>query len=1177
MNTNIKKSVLKVFAFIYLLCPASAWSQSFEILTEVVGNGKPIKLDDGSWHALDNNSVAKYTITFEKGERDVTEIKVNYNGITEEIPISECKKEILIPLESGKDQTVSFTVSYTWQEPRMVDEVDSVGNKIGEHQEGFISHEESLPAIVSAPISIYSLPVYGDIVPPSQYRYMLVGKTTNWSVADPSGSNNSWKYKWSIDGKTDDVPTFSYTPETAGDKKIALTVQNIAPDGNTVWDEKEYDSYDITVYEIPSYSYTPQNPKTVFYKQTDNLEFEVKPQGGYSDGFKYKWNDNPETKDAKHGLGTQTTDGKIMLDVVNYDPDGNELWRSGSKPLYEYKVFPEFVITPSMLKTDTINILNGDKKDLSVSVPEKWPSGGVWTYEWRDNYEGIDHKLDKNTNLLTYSAVNANEEGFVPHTVNAVVTFSYNGEKWDEWSFPFSLNVYATPTVVFNVKTVFSTTTPDGDKETQGEDIKYNPTKPGDSKIDRDLLSGDTFIVEAKTPSDLGTWTYFLDEQKQESQIINIPLKNDSNQPLPDPHIIYAKFNQKGLSFTASLLCEISIYPVPSWVSNIISSDETTIETYCGNDSIIFTDGGSLDGWTYEWKASDGIAAFDSINVQGEYNVKVTAKNIVGGYTRFDDTKNFVLHIYGEPQIESVSIKNNTARNVDKEQLLPLPLDNPLPDGVLCYKNDELLLDVKIKGGNPDTWSYSLNEKKEAVSGESIEESIETSKTGKSSYTLVIQNALDGTNNLIPANEMPPFSYSFDLKVYDNPKIDKEEPGFTDYSNGQKIRLVATPNNTYNEGWSYWWTDESGAIIPELDKPEFTSTASNTTSNEIKHTYTLHATNILPDGNVGYNDVLKYKTISVWPTPSVNADFRFINVGNDNASGLNQKNNKVRGGNTLGLVVNSATGGYCPEPDSWKYVWNNGTSSVTKYSAARYEDHLQNTQSVVLRAISLDDAKAVYKSSYSLDIKNDTPEGFEKNGVYEAQNQKTIYIYRRPVTPSKLVTKGNGTSKTVNVLFEESESSQKLMSKDYYLVFGYRDASGYHDVLTKKQDTDGNLRYAVLDAAVFNQPNLYVYSMWMYGNDKVTSGLRYRASTTTLPSDVDENWDGSVFTDETPVMITGTRAVVTEDVNAIDDVEAVDAAPIAYYGIDGKQNRTPQRGLNIVKMSDGTVKKILVK
>lgn len=40
---------------------------------------------------------------------------------------------------------------------------------------------------------------------------------------------------------------------------------------------------------------------------------------------------------------------------------------------------------------------------------------------------------------------------------------------------------------------------------------------------------------------------------------------------------------------------------------------------------------------------------------------------------------------------------------------------------------------------------------------------------------------------------------------------------------------------------------------------------------------------------------------------------------------------------------------------------------------------------------------------------------------------------------------------------------------------------------------------------------------------------------------------------------------------------ALDTEVIERYSIDGKQIETPKRGINIVKMNNGKVKKVLVK
>ena len=38
-----------------------------------------------------------------------------------------------------------------------------------------------------------------------------------------------------------------------------------------------------------------------------------------------------------------------------------------------------------------------------------------------------------------------------------------------------------------------------------------------------------------------------------------------------------------------------------------------------------------------------------------------------------------------------------------------------------------------------------------------------------------------------------------------------------------------------------------------------------------------------------------------------------------------------------------------------------------------------------------------------------------------------------------------------------------------------------------------------------------------------------------------------------------------------------DAVPVEYYDVMGRMHDTPQQGINIVKMSNGSVKKVLVK
>ena len=51
----------------------------------------------------------------------------------------------------------------------------------------------------------------------------------------------------------------------------------------------------------------------------------------------------------------------------------------------------------------------------------------------------------------------------------------------------------------------------------------------------------------------------------------------------------------------------------------------------------------------------------------------------------------------------------------------------------------------------------------------------------------------------------------------------------------------------------------------------------------------------------------------------------------------------------------------------------------------------------------------------------------------------------------------------------------------------------------------------------------------------------------------------------------------SEELGIADNATVKEATAVGYYSVDGRQLAQPQRGLNIVKMSDGSIKKVLVK
>ena len=61
------------------------------------------------------------------------------------------------------------------------------------------------------------------------------------------------------------------------------------------------------------------------------------------------------------------------------------------------------------------------------------------------------------------------------------------------------------------------------------------------------------------------------------------------------------------------------------------------------------------------------------------------------------------------------------------------------------------------------------------------------------------------------------------------------------------------------------------------------------------------------------------------------------------------------------------------------------------------------------------------------------------------------------------------------------------------------------------------------------------------------------------------------------VTITGCFTIDPEYQLSVNSVSKDDAKPAIIYSVDGRIQKTQQRGLNIIRMSDGTVQKVMIK
>jgi hypothetical protein len=269
--------------------------------------------------------------------------------------------------------------------------------------------------------------------------------------------------------------------------------------------------------------------------------------------------------------------------------------------------------------------------------------------------------------------------------------------------------------------------------------------------------------------------------------------------------------------------------------------------------------------------------------------------------------------------------------------------------------------------------------------------------------------------------------------------------------------------------------------------------------------------------------------------------------------------NAIREGNTFTMSVAAARYGYRGDmPDSWHYVWNgnDGTDNVTVVDVP------------TISSASL--GKTTIEQTYSLVINNFGPTDHRWDGKRYAS--KTLTVFRKPKTPVTLTKKGNGSSRTLIATADLTDA--QLEENEYYLVFGYREDDGTISMIGEpmRQENPGNVRWTKQVPAnqYTDDSRLCVYALWRYSSGAdVTSGLRFLGQSVS-----DEAWDGSEFSRYTRGVEPGTNADGIEELRS----SAVSTGNVqSNFTLSGMKSNRLVRGMNIMKMADGTTRKVFKK
>ena len=491
---------------------------------------------------------------------------------------------------------------------------------------------------------------------------------------------------------------------------------------------------------------------------------------------------------------------------------------------------------------------------------------------------------------------------------------------------------------------------------------------------------------------------------------------------------------------------------------------------------------------------------------------------------------------------------------------------NKLVYSVSCYEGDELVLSVDPSntGSMEKYWEYRMGSGKRMPLPNDKIIPVSQEQGGSEPVIIHFYNKLKSNEVLSVEMNINRFSIPT-LPSITLPNVDN-----TTSNNWINAEDISSPVDLYGggtqtasfnfspktgdkeniNGWTYSCNKGNIERTGAKAKWDYNVITSTNSANEVQ-TITIEIKNSIPANgnqsaeNIGFLETKKYH-IRAWRRVVPPSDYTLTDENNP-------KNNVksthgIREGNTLAAHVNSLDGGYNPGGSGsyYEYIWE-GQGAVNSTDWTKTSITNSDNRNVPGRS----------KTTYRLTVQNKGPRG--TNWVVKSFNDCDVYVYNRPETPTRLSIKGNGTSGTMIIEYNNISDDALLASGDYVIDFCYTDASGEHKIIAKSQTERGDIRWAT-GYSNSQMNNAFVYAHWLDVDNRVliTSGKR------TL-NGVDDNWDNSMY-NLTPDQISEIKAMTRADdenytaIHSISPDELV-RSDIRIYNMNGMMVSTSTDGL----------------
>ncbi len=564
--------------------------------------------------------------------------------------------------------------------------------------------------------------------------------------------------------------------------------------------------------------------------------------------------------------------------------------------------------------------------------------------------------------------------------------------------------------------------------------------------------------------------------------------------------------------------CQVTVFPAPRVTSSSPIEDVVSVSGRIVTYSVD-VGGGDPKGWSYQWYKDDVLIPNES---SSSYSCFLSNLGT--------DCENTIYKVIVTNTIDGM--ERFKSEIPFKTQIWPTPTVDVDKELEFFY-GESATIEAIAKGGYPGKWSYSWTSSfgKSDISSYSFNVSSSDKESYGGTIYLTVKNSYQTDGDW--------YSNTFEIpyRAWALPEVEAKGPSRNDYCEGQRIDASVKISKGNTKGWSFDWKDEGKTICKESVLDYTAEFNGNGGLEYEEHKITLVATNKVTKQKI--SEIFDY-VVRIWRKPEFPQSISIIDKNRNSTVCVSG----IREGNEMHIYVDSPRYGYTLGTP-WAYNWTSNEMNIGDN---------RDLGTKVVKMNSSGNNMYTENINYSLSMQNIGPDGSE----WGTDNiSKSITVYRRPLTPTALKIKG----KTSRILVAAMPISDNVvLDCEYYLVFG---STGHSEYVVEQNGRAE--KYFQFPASEFDINNdFYVYSLWKYKDGAVvTSGKRYLDRS-------DEFWDGSDFSE-----VSETRAMENEIHTAIiDNTIDHEDIPMEIFDSHGRKLDNMQKGINIVRYSNGIVRKV---